>query len=67
MNCLCVLGTQPLLPSIQHEDAATEKRIAHILSEAQQAMQQKKSHEQAWSKEVGVSVVMATSKKSQNV
>ncbi|XP_052802047.1 homeobox protein cut-like 1 isoform X2 [Mya arenaria] len=39
-------GNQPLLPSIQREDAATEERIAHILNEAQVAMQQKKSIEQ---------------------
>ncbi|XP_045173732.1 homeobox protein cut-like 1 isoform X2 [Mercenaria mercenaria] len=44
-------GSQPLLPSIQREDAATEERIAHILNEAQHAMQQKKSLEQVWSKE----------------
>ncbi|XP_060594772.1 homeobox protein cut-like 1 isoform X5 [Ruditapes philippinarum] len=44
-------SSQPLLPSIQREDAATEERIAHILNEAQLAMQQKKNLEQVWSKE----------------
>ena len=47
-----ITGSQPLLPSIQREDAATEERIAHILNEAQIAMQQKKNLEQVWSKEV---------------
>ncbi|XP_052220981.1 homeobox protein cut-like 1 isoform X4 [Dreissena polymorpha] len=45
------VGTQPLLPSIQREDSVTEERIAHILNEAQQAMQQKRSVEESWSKE----------------
>lgn len=50
-------GSQPLLPSIQREDAATEERIAHILNEAQHAMQQKKTLEQVWAKEVVVYIV----------
>ena len=45
-------GSQPLLPSVQQEDSQTEKRIAHILQEAQHAMQHKKVMEQVWNKEV---------------
>ena len=41
-----------MLPNIQREDSQTEERIAHILNEAQMAMQNKKSVEQAWTKEV---------------
>ncbi|XP_063419102.1 homeobox protein cut-like 1 isoform X4 [Mytilus trossulus] len=39
-------GSQPLVSSVQREDAHTEERIAQILNEAQQAMQIKKAMEQ---------------------
>ena len=49
---LTLIGSQPLLPNIPREDTATEERIAQILNEAQQAMQNKKTMEQVWTKEV---------------
>ncbi|KAL3856803.1 hypothetical protein ACJMK2_011520, partial [Sinanodonta woodiana] len=53
-------GSQPLLPTIQREDSATEERISQILNEAQHAMQMKKVMEQVW-KEQHVANAMATS------
>ena len=57
---LYLTGSQPLLPSIQQEDTQTEKRIAHILQEAQQAMQHKKVMEQVWNSEVRYSFITFT-------
>lgn len=45
-SCHMLTGSQPLVSSVQREDAHTEERIAQILNEAQQAMQIKKAMEQ---------------------